>query len=289
MRLLPDSTRRGHFVLGAGLLILAGLFIAIILVLALAASRSNEVRVASQARQVAMKDADRRVAIVDEAKEQNALPLQAGAGKKAKAAAKQQDQVKLPEVPELPERELPDLPGRDPNKKLAPAKPSAPIAVNGEPVREGNCWRFRVQGEFRPSVDSARESALRTAQEHIRDWLAKQETPIHHVPSIETIRTRMSVNEIARQEEQILNQSDRMYKMTVAVDLRPELMRELRERDRVGLGVWAFGGVVGILGLVVLLFRVDEWTKGYLTRLLMVGGVVVGVAAVVIWLWRFGD
>jgi hypothetical protein len=40
---------------------------------------------------------------------------------------------------------------------------------------------------------------------------------------------------------------------------------------------------LALLGMVVVFFRLDEWTKGYLTRWLMVGGIMLSAAIVALW------
>src|SRR6476660_4272223 len=78
---------------------------------------------------------------------------------------------------------------------LANAQTEVPT-INGEPVLQKNGDnKFLVQGEFRPNLASARESALQAAQERIRDWLAKQNPPIRRVPSLDMIKREMNVHE----------------------------------------------------------------------------------------------
>ncbi len=160
--------------------------------------------------------------------------------------------------------------------------------VNGDPtIQPDGVACFAVQGEFRPSLASARESALQTAQERMREWLGKQNPPIRRVPSLETIRREMIRHEGPPQQEQILNQKDKMYKVTMEVVLHPKHVRGLRERDRVVTGFWTLGGLLGILGIAAVLFRIDEWTKGYLTHWLIAAGVfAVGTLFAAWWFVR---
>ncbi|MCE9530955.1 MAG: hypothetical protein K8T89_07510 [Planctomycetes bacterium] len=159
-------------------------------------------------------------------------------------------------------------------------------AINGEPlIRPNGSIVFLVQGEFRPSVDSARDSALHTAQEKMRDWLSRQDPAIRRAPSMETIRREMKPHEFTLQEEQILNQQDRMYRMMIEVEMQPKHVRALRESERVTLGLWTLGGILGILAVIAALFFVDEWTKGYLTRWLIAGGLMLFIGLAVLWWW----
>ena len=159
----------------------------------------------------------------------------------------------------------------------------APSGAADPALQPDGSARFIVQGEFRPSVASARESALQTAQERIREYLAKQNPPIRRVPSLETIRRELVRHEESPQEEQILNRKDKMYKIKMEVDLQPKHVRSLRERDRVITGMWTLGVALALLGVVSLLFKIDEWTKGYLTRWLIAAGIVAVIFLIAGW------
>src|SRR5262249_11611566 len=144
------------------------------------------------------------------------------------------------------------------------ARAEAP-AINGDPeVKPDGSSRFMVQGEFRSSVDAARDSALHAAQEQMRAWLAKQDPPVHRKPSLETIRREMNPLDHALASEPLEKSNDLMYKMTMEFEMRPQHVRDLREQERVVVGIGTFGGMLAILGVVALFFRIDEWTKGYL-------------------------
>lgn len=163
------------------------------------------------------------------------------------------------------------------------AQPETPV-VNGDPVMQPNgSLRFLVQGEFRPSLNSARESAVQTAQERLREWLGKQYPAVRRVPSLDTIRREMLRHEGPVQQEQILNQKDSMYKVTMEVELKPKHIRELRERDRVVTGMWTLGGLLALLGIAIFLFQIDEWTKGYLTRWLIAAWIVSAILLFTTW------
>jgi hypothetical protein len=154
--------------------------------------------------------------------------------------------------------------------------------ASGEPeVREDGSVRFRAQGEFRSNQHAARENALHAVQDQMRAWLAKQEPPIRRAPSLDVINREMIHQQEPVQEETV--GKDRMYKITIVVDLTPAHVRDLRERDRAFSGLWTLGAVLAILCVVSLAFRIDEWTKGYLTRWLVVGGVALTTGLVGLW------
>lgn len=165
---------------------------------------------------------------------------------------------------------------------LAPSGRGAELPEpNGEPVlREDGSVRFRAQGEFRSSPQAARDSALQAVQEQMRAWLAKQDPPVRRAPTLDAIGRTVRQQE-PMQEESVAG--GRMYKATLVVDLTPAHVRDLRERDRAYSGVWTLGGVLAILGVVALFFRIDEWTKGFLTRWLIAAAVALSAGLVGLW------
>ena len=65
------------------------------------------------------------------------------------------------------------------------------------------------------------------------------------------------------------------------VEVTPEQVRHLRTRDRVGDAARIFVGLTAVALAMFLFLRADDWTKGYLTRWLAAGAVLLagGVAA----------
>lgn len=133
--------------------------------------------------------------------------------------------------------------------------------------------RFVARGDFRGNVAAARDSALVAAQIQIRSWLVQQDPPIRHVPSLDTIRREMLRHTDQPEEETVLG--DREYKVTAIVELRPYHVHSLRSRDRTVSGLWLLGGGLAILGVVAIFLRIDEWTKGFLTRWLVAVGIAI--------------
>jgi hypothetical protein len=157
----------------------------------------------------------------------------------------------------------------------------APTSESEPMLREDGTVRIRAEGEFRSNQNAARESALHAAQDQMRAWLARQDPPIRRAPSLDLINREMVRQQETPQEETIGR--DKMYKMTLVVELSPSHVRDLRERDRAFSGLWALGAVLAILGVIVLVFRIDEWTKGYLTRWLVAGGLATIVLLAGVW------
>src|SRR5436305_6363504 len=78
---------------------------------------------------------------------------------------------------------------KGPNDKPARA-PRAPVAPKSdEPVEP----TFVATGEFSTSVEKARESAIQSAVERLRDYLSAQDPPIHQMPphATEFVRKRL--------------------------------------------------------------------------------------------------
>jgi hypothetical protein len=140
-------------------------------------------------------------------------------------------------------------------------------------IQENGSVRFTVQGKFHSNLNDARHSALLAAQQRLREWLAKQDPPIRHVPTLDVIRREMLRQQSAPQEGEALNETQ--YRIEMTVEMQPSHIRALRSRDRTSSGVWLLGGALAILVVVGLFFRIDEWTKGFLTRWLIAGGVAI--------------
>src|SRR5208283_5186102 len=97
------------------------------------------------------------------------------------------------------------------SKAIAAGSPDG----NGDPIVQPSGVRsFRVQGDFMPTLELARQSARRAAQDRLRAWLATQDPPITRAPSLDQIRVGMNVREFPPQEEQITS-SDKEYKITL--------------------------------------------------------------------------
>ncbi len=142
---------------------------------------------------------------------------------------------------------------------------------------------FQVAGGFRSTQAAAKESALLEAQLQMRWWLRRQELPIRHAPSIEMIRRKLIVQEDTPAIETV--SGEKQYKISITVFLNSSTIRELRAADRVVSTAWWIGSVMGILALIALVLRLDEWTKGYLTRWLVVGAAGFGLAVGLLLWW----
>jgi hypothetical protein len=139
----------------------------------------------------------------------------------------------------------------------------------------------------------AEDDAFTSARDAIERRLAELDPPVRYRPSLNEIR-----NEFARKDSQTThrpsqaeleeyarnNVNDKVIASLVYVECDVEVtadqIRELRTRDRVTIALRVFSGLIFIALSGFLFLRADEWTKGYLTRWLACGAVVlVGGAA----------
>jgi len=179
---------------------------------------------------------------------------------------------------------------KGPNGKVKVGKaPKAQAAAEPEKPIEPT---FTATGGFESSPEKARESAIRAAVDKLRDHLAEQDPPVHRMPNhpVDFIRGML----IEKQEKTVTDdtfineksgQTETMYRMTVAVKVSPEKVRELRSQERSSEALWILAGLGGLAGLVAVFFRVDAWTKGYLTSWLVLGTVGATTLLAGLWWW----
>jgi hypothetical protein len=176
------------------------------------------------------------------------------------------------------------------NGKVKPGKASKAQAI-AEPEKPVEPT-FTATGGFESSPEKARESAIRAAVDKLRDYLGEQDPPIHRMPNhpVDFVRGML----IEKQEKVVTDdtfvneksgQTETMYRMTVAVKVNPEKVRELRSQERSSEALWVLAGLGGLAGLVAVFFRVDAWTKGYLTSWLVLGAVGATTLLAGIWWW----
>lgn len=164
-------------------------------------------------------------------------------------------------------------------------KKKAPPAAAPKPPEEPT---FKVTGGLYASKDRARESAIQAAVEKVHDHLMQQDPPVHKTPPLDLVRRMILDGRDEVTEQQIdmqaqTGKTETWYQITVGVKVRPEHVRELRSRERSSEVLWVLAGLAGLAGVFALFFRIDAWTKGYLTSWLVLG--TVGAASLVGGLW----
>jgi hypothetical protein len=148
---------------------------------------------------------------------------------------------------------------------------------------------FVATGQFSPSLEEARQSAIQAAVEKLRDYLEQQDPPVRQMPPHATdfIRKRLIDSQEKQFDEPFISETtgktETMYKVTVAVKVEPDQVRQLRSRERSSEALWVLAGLGGLAAVGAVFFRIDAWTKGYLTSWLVLG--TVGAAALLAGLW----
>jgi hypothetical protein len=154
--------------------------------------------------------------------------------------------------------------------------PSPARADEAEPAEEPAAPRFHTDA-WGTTSEQALEGALVKAQVHLANYLRTQE--IERVPSLETIRDRMVTGTNVSQPEVLPSPLyERMVKVTVVGEITPKQVRELRGRDRMEAGGRVLGGAVALCLLAALFFRLDDYTRGYLTSWLGLAGLALFAA-----------
>lgn len=178
--------------------------------------------------------------------------------------------------------------GKAPTRVIRPARQEE-LAPAEEPT-------FTAAGGFETTKEKAKESAIRAAVEKLHDYLQEQSPPVTRHPTTEMVR-RMLVRhpgasaadaEYGKVTEQVIEVSGKnetLYQAEVAVKVRPENVREVRARERSSEALWVLAGLGGLAAVLAVFFRIDAWTKGYLTSWLVLG--TVGAAALLAGLWWF--
>jgi len=182
--------------------------------------------------------------------------------------------------------------GNDDNPKVVKTevkggkgKPSRPAPEPPKPEEP----TFTVTGGFESTKEKAKESAIRAAVEKVHEYLLEQDPPVSRMPTTELVRKMLLEGQETVIEEPdpdpTVSEADKklLKRMTVAVKVRPEHIRDLRSRDRSSEALWVLAGLAGLAGVVAVFFRIDAWTKGYLTSWLILG--TVGAATLLGGLW----
>jgi hypothetical protein len=153
---------------------------------------------------------------------------------------------------------------------------------------------FTVAGGFEPTKERARESAIRAAVEKLHEYLMQQDPPVSRMPTAELVQKMLvrhpepsswdaSVGKVVEQPIDVVGKTETMYQVEVAVKVKSEHIRALRSRDRSSEALWVLAGLGGLAGVLAIFFRIDAWTKGYLTSWLILG--TVGAATLLGGLW----
>jgi hypothetical protein len=161
------------------------------------------------------------------------------------------------------------------------------VATRAEPAKPVEPT-FTANGGFQSSREKAREDAIRAAVDALHEYLLQQDPPITRMPTTKFVR-KMLLNDqekIVPTDEPVATpdgRSEIMYRATVAVKVEPEHVRELRSQERSSEALWVLAGLAGLAVVAAGFFRIDAWTKGYLTSWLALG--TVGASSLLAGLW----
>jgi hypothetical protein len=152
--------------------------------------------------------------------------------------------------------------------------------------------RERVRGPAPAATeDDAADAAVEAAAGVIADRLAGLDPPVYYRPTPNEVRAefvrptgRAVVPATPEQRESLEAVApDLRGKPLVFVELEVEVsadqVRRLRAADRVGDGLRLVGVLTAVFGAGYLFLRLDERTKGYLTRWLAAGAVALALGA----------
>ncbi|HJZ91393.1 MAG TPA: hypothetical protein VKE40_11010 [Gemmataceae bacterium] len=177
-----------------------------------------------------------------------------------------------------------------PGVKVAKGKKAQPSAQPEKPEPP----TFVVKGDFKQNKEKAFESAIQAAVEKFHEYLMEQDPPVTKVPTTEMIRKMLvkhpdlsqSDTDLGKVEEgdiEVGSVKEKQYRVEVAVKVKPQDIRVMRTRERSSEALWVLAGLGGLAGVLAVFFRIDSWTKGYLTSWLLLG--TVGAASLLTGLW----
>jgi hypothetical protein len=155
---------------------------------------------------------------------------------------------------------------------------------------------FTVAGDaYDATKEKARETAIHEAVQKVHDYLLEQDPPVNRMPTIEMVRKMLIKHpgaseadaEFGLVREQPIEppggKVETRYQVEVAVKVRPEHIRELRSQERSSEALWVLAGLAGLALVCAVFFKIDAWTKGYLTSWLVLG--TIGSATLLLGLW----
>jgi hypothetical protein len=181
----------------------------------------------------------------------------------------------------------PDAPDSPPSTQSTPVR----LATRGPAFSSLPLIREPVHSSFPyPNEADADEDALAVARDVIEQRLAELDPPVYYRPSLTEVK-----NEFLRRDSRKVRPPDPEERLQLArhgfgpnlvyveyeVQLLPEQVRSLRTRDRLIDALRVLGAVTAVALVGFLFLRLDEWTRGYLTRWLAVGALALAAGAAV--------
>jgi hypothetical protein len=189
-----------------------------------------------------------------------------------------------------------DLPKSEKGGKGKTLRPVRPVKPEEPPKPEEPTFTV-VSTTFEATKEKARENAIQAAVDRVHEYLLEQDPPVTRIPSVEMVRKMVIKHPKASESEtefgvvtpQLIELPDgnkeERYQVEIAIKVRPEHIRELRSKDRSSEALWVLAGLAGLAVVVAGFFRIDAWTKGYLTSWLMLAAVGTACLLGGLWWW----
>ena len=173
---------------------------------------------------------------------------------------------------------------KGPNAKVTKGGKGPRVVEPPKPVEP----TLTATGGFEGTKEKARDSAIRAAVEKLHDYLLQQDPPVERMPTTKFVRKLLieSQEKVTDTDDPVLTgsgSSEKMYRVTVALKVNPEHIRELRSQERSAEALWVLAGLGGLAAVFAGFFRLDAWTKGYLTNWLVLG--TIGTLSLLAGLW----
>lgn len=172
----------------------------------------------------------------------------------------------------------------------------APGIIVREARRPPARWRAEVVGDFQTTTDAARSDALAKAAVELTAYLLDQFPDLHFRPSADFLAAHQMVDNPPFEQASVEQFQDAptMYRQKVTVELRDDHLRRIfeadrreRSRERLQFAGRILGGI--LIGLTALLgyLRLDDWTKGYFSAILIVTAILTSLVGFAVWWWWF--
>jgi hypothetical protein len=154
------------------------------------------------------------------------------------------------------------------------ANSDLPATVREEKKSDGTIVLDIQVNRPRASEQLARDEALLEAQNAISDYYGRRPNPVVYKPTLEWIEKKL-VRDIKIQTVDFQENTDsslgKFYLARATIELPVYLEASFRKSARIQHGLYGVAGMTGVFLVLAGFFRVDEWTKGFLTTWLVVG------------------
>jgi hypothetical protein len=145
-------------------------------------------------------------------------------------------------------------------------EPASSITRRSEGVLE-----FTVQSRTPlPSKAAAREKVIDEVNRLLVEHFHQREEQLPYLPGREFVKSRLKWTKETYTEFDLGSSSIGVcYNIDATLLLPADIEQQFRKAGRITSALWGLGCAVAGLIVVGLFFRLDEWTKGYLTSLLV--------------------